>query len=265
MKIFKTVILSLLLVFAINTVAMAEDTKTSGTAVLYDGADILTDSDETDLYERAATIAKKHNLNIIIYTEERFITYAEGTAKEVYLSYFDENTDGILYYVNMTTRDYYFLTCGDARRSLSDNYGLVKIENKVVDDLSDAVYYTSFDKFLNMVDKFEKKAESGMPYSFINPYRTPVEIIIRIVIAIVIGVVVALLVSGRQKSKLKPVKPEPLAKNYIAKDGFVLRKSKDSFMFKNVTKIPKPQSSGSSGGSRSSGGGGSFGGRGGKF
>ncbi len=270
MKLLKSLMLGLILVFAMNTVVFAENLGTElkdEHTIIYDGAFILEEYDENSLFKRAKKVSDKHDINIIIYTEEMNIYNARNRAEEVYLSYFAEHTDGILYYVNMQTRDYYFLTSGDVKKSLSDNYGLVEVENKVVSDLSDEFYYSSFKNFLKMVDKFEKEADFFLPYCFLNPYRTFGDIFIRFIIAVVAGVIIANIRTGSQKAKLKTVKPEPLAKNYVPKDGFNLSLNKNTFLFKNVTKtaIPKSTSSGG-GGSRSGGGGGSsFGGRGGKF
>lgn len=271
MKLFKSLMLGLILVFAMNTVVFAEnlgsELKDEHT-IIYDGAFILETDDENSLFKKAKKISDKHDINIIIYTEEEYIYNSRSRAEEVYLSYFAEHTDGILYYVNMQTRDYYFLTSGDVRKSLSDDYGLVEVENKVVSNLSDGFYYSSFNSFLKIVDKFEKEADFFLPYCFLNPYRTFGDIFIRFVIAAIAGVVIANIRTGSQKAKLKTVKPEPLAKNYVPEDGFNLSLNKNTFLFKNVTKtaIPKSTSSGGGGGGRSGGGGGSsFGGRGGKF
>ncbi len=286
MKKIKAIILGLVLVLALNTVAFADiKIDTDGVlkenelddmassmlrfkTLINDGADILNSEEELKLLEKADKIANKYDINIIMYTDNEYIFDSQSTAENIYLSHFEEYSDGIIFYVNMSTRDYYFATSGDVRKSISDSYGLAVIEDEVTYYLSDGDYYDSFDEFLRLVKKFEKEAEFGLPYCFINPYRTFFGIVVRVIIAVVIAMIIAFIRTGTQKAKLKTVKPESMAKNYIPKDGFNLTVNKDTFLFRNITKtaIPKSSSSGGGGGGRSrSGGGGSFGGRGGKF
>ena len=83
-----------------------------------------------------------------------------------------------------------------------------------------------------------------------------------IVICILIGAVLSFLIPMNiLKGQLKTVRYQPEASNYMEKDSFDLRISRDTFLHRNVTKVPKPKDTGSRSGGSSGGGGG----RGGSF
>ena len=59
--------------------------------------------------------------------------------------------------------------------------------------------------------------------------------------AIVGGIIVALIVTGGMKAQLKSVRMASDASNYIREGSMKVVKRSDIFLFKNVTKTPKPQ------------------------
>lgn len=244
--------------------------RENGVGHVEDNADIFTEEEEARLKAKADKLSKKYNVNIAIYTDATDIGYysnaAEKASENAYLKYYKLDTDGIILYLNMTTRDYMFTCSGKLKKDISYEYGLAYLEKKVKPKLSDGQYYKAFDTYLEITEDFVKAGYKGHPYSRLHPYRTVVDIIIRIAIGLVIGAIIAAVHVGIEKGKLKSVRTQPFAKQYVAEGGFDLNRKKDTFMYKNVTKsaIPKNTSSGGSGGvSRSSGG--SFSSRGGKF
>jgi uncharacterized protein len=76
----------------------------------------------------------------------------------------------------------------------------------------------------------------------------------------VIGLVIALIVTGVMKGKLKTVRPKHAAADYVRPGSMDLRVRRDLYLYRTVSRRPRPKStsSGGSSGSRRSGGGRSF-------
>ena len=71
-------------------------------------------------------------------------------------------------------------------------------------------------------------------------------------IAVIIGLIIALLVTSSMKSKLKSVRYQANARDYIRSGSFNLKHSRDLYLYSTVTRVARPKSN--SGGSRSGGG-----------
>ena len=62
-----------------------------------------------------------------------------------------------------------------------------------------------------------------------------------IIIYIVIGIVVAFLVTGAMKAQLKSVQSQSSAASYIRSGSMVLTANEDLFLYRNVSRTPKPK------------------------
>ena len=76
--------------------------------------------------------------------------------------------------------------------------------------------------------------------------------------AMIIGLVIALIVTGIMRSKLKSVRHKVAASDYVRPGSMHVTVRRDFYLYRTVSRRPKPKSSGGSSGSRRSGGGGSF-------
>lgn len=234
--------------------------------VIEDNAGLLTDDEIEELYNQAKDVGNKYNINIMVVTEDVYISDAQSAAEAKYLEFFPEYTDGIGLYINMNTRDYWFLNSGKIKKDITEDYGLAVIEEDVQPELSDENYKEAFEIFIELTGKFEKAAAKGRPYGPLHPYRTVFGYIIRVIISAGIAAIIAFIHIAIEKGKLKTVKSQPYAKEYVSEGGFKVDKKTDTFMYKHTKAVPIPkETSSSSGGSHTSSGSSSFGGRGGKF
>ena len=62
-----------------------------------------------------------------------------------------------------------------------------------------------------------------------------------VLISIGVGLVISLIVTGIMRSKMKSVRFERAAKNYIRPGSMKLLRSHDMYLYSHVTKTPKPQ------------------------
>lgn len=235
---------------------------------LYDGADLLSESEEKALLTGLNAVSERMKLDAVIVTVD---STGSKSPRDYADDYYDENGygygeshDGILLLISMEQRDWYISTCGYGITAFTDA-GIDYIGECMVSDLSDGEYADAFARFVELCEEFVTQARSGAPFDVGNLPKEPFDAAMALVIAIVIGFVIGLIVVSVMKGQLKSVRTQSAASNYLKKDSVNLTTSRDFFLFRNVTRVRREtESSGGSGTHRSSSGR-SHGGGGGKF
>jgi uncharacterized protein len=156
----------------------------------------------------------------------------------------------------MEEREWYIYTTGDAYDYLT-NAALDDIEEAMLPYLRTDDYHEAFNSYMRLCDKYLTMGREGNVYRGSFPWGE------NIVIALIVGAVVGLIVVSTMKSKLKTVRPRREAHEYTRPGSMNVTVSRDLYLYRTVTRRPKPKDSGSSGGR--SGGGSRSGGRGGSF
>ena len=153
----------------------------------------------------------------------------------------------------MEEREWYIYTTGDAYAYLTDA-ALDDIEDAIVPLLSEGDYYEAFMTYASLCDKYLTMGQEGNIYHGTFPWGQ------NIVIALIIGAVVGLIVVSSMQAQLKSVRPRREAHEYTRPGSMNVTRSRDLFLYRTVSRRPKPKdsSSGRSGGSSSGGRGGRF-------
>ena len=224
---------------------------------LVDHADILSAGEEKALISELTDISTKYGITVAVVTVETL----EGRSAQAYTNdYYNKNygakTDGVMLLLAMDEREYYILTQGRGKTAIP-NSRIDYIADRFVSDLSDGDYFDGFMSFASVCEEHIENEKNG------NPYTEPLLTFSDILIALAIGIVGSLIMVSVMKGQLKTVRMQKTARGYIRDNSFILTKEKDRFLYRNVTRRPRPKDNGSSGGGRSSGG--SRGGGGGKF
>jgi len=256
-----------------NDTVNVEITEEMMTKVV-DNAGLLTDEEEDKLRIKINDIVNRYNFDIVIVTTESCGNKTPVEYADDYFDYNDygigDNRDGMLFLLSMEERDWYISTHGYGIYAFTD-YGLDRIGELVLNDLSGKYYYYAFSSFLDHAEMFLWNAEYDSPYDVNNEYlkSEPVDYTVTyLIIAAVVSIIFALIIVSVMKSGMNTIRVKQNAHDYIKKDSFVLLNKKDSFTYSNVTKIKIETSSSSGGGGSSthrSSSGSSHGGRGGKF
>lgn len=234
---------------------------------LMDYADILTDSEEYELTEKLDEISERQQFDVVIVT----VNDTDGKSITAYADdYFDYNGfgygssyDGCVLVVDMGGRDWWISTSGYGITALTDA-GIEYIGEQIEGDLSNAFYYDAFTTYADLCDDFVSEAESGSPYDTGNLPKEGYNWFMGIAVSVIIGFVIALIITLIMKGKLKSVRFQPGAKDYMVPGSMNVTASRDIFLYRNVSRRAKPkESSGSSTHTSSSGrshggGGGSF-------
>ena len=244
---------ALLLVVALPLTVVAEQPPNPGSIYIND-IGLLDRGQEYQLGNQLLEISERLNLTVAVYVS--------GTLDGYEIDYFTKTKyhqnysaqDGVLLLVAMEEREWYIYTTGDAYDYLTDA-ALDEIEDAIVPLLSAGDYYNAFATYAELCDKFLTMGQEG------NIYRGAFPLMQNLLIALIVGLGVGLIVVTYMKSQLKSVRPRREAHEYTRPGSMNVTRSRDLFLYRTVSRRPKPKDSGSSGrsgGSRSGGRGGSF-------
>lgn len=260
------------LVLCLCTVAPAFVAQAEGFTNEYqrvqDLADILTDSEEAALSEKLEEICNRQKMDIVILTEPTLDGKSNRDFADDVYDYcgygYGEKKDGLLFLISMDDRQCYISTHGYAITAFTDA-GIAYIGTQMREDLSDKKYSKAFDTFADLCDDFVEQARKGKPYDKGNLPKEPLAWY-WILISLAGGVALAFVVVGKMKGKLKTVRFQAAAGNYMKNGSLNVTEQRDMFLYSTVSRKAKPKnddsdSGGSSTHSSSSGethGGGGF-------
>lgn len=288
---------------------LVEITDTAPSAVqnwqyaVVDSADVLTDDEEADLASRINALREKYRFDIAVVTADEFKISSDPMeeADQLYerLGYgYGNDRDGVLYYINLNTRDYWITTAG-AGEYVIDDYAFERLDDEMLPHLRENEFYEAFLAYVDVTEVMLERAEKDWvdehpddsnadfhDYDYDTYYAAhandrrsePDNSSLFDKILAVLGSIGASLGIGgiATKSKGKQMNTTGLvhgATDSVVNNSLNLSFSNDLFLYSNVTKTPIPRDSDrSSGGSfhsssghHSSSSGMSHGGHGGKF
>ncbi len=256
-KLFFTLAL-LILVTALTLPCLASK------ALLSDGAGLLDITESAELLSLLESCSEQAGADIAIVTVDSY----EGYDIELYTESLCDSgfmTDGIVLLVSTGTREYCLTKCGEAEYAI-DQAGLDFIEEAFVPYLSNGDHYTAFTVFAKLSEKaLSEYSSTGNVYEgddfspdisisdsgtvIITEGKRP---FFHYLICVGIGLAIALVAMLIMQSGMKTVKSQDRAGSYIIDGSLALQVSSDRFLYRTVSKTPKPKSSSSSG--RSGGG-----------
>ncbi|MBQ8255050.1 MAG: TPM domain-containing protein [Clostridia bacterium] len=212
-----------------------------------DDAGVLSDLEEDRLTSKLDDLIKEHKMHFIIVTIDDLngrtpYSYADGYYHDNGYGY-GKKKSGILLLLAMSTRDYYIYTYGEAEDKFGDSE-LTELEDAMLPYFGDNEFYDGFLAYADACDDV---------LSF--------DIFGSLLIAVVIGAIISLIIVFSMKSKLKSVRPQKAASNYVRNGSFMLTKDLDLYLYRTITRTKRAENnsgSGSSGGSRGGGRGGKF-------
>ena len=220
---------------------------------LYDGADLLDDSEESSLLQRLNSVSEKHQSNVVILTVDDH----NGSVQDFADDYFDYNGfqadydgSGILFMLSMYNREWAISTSGSAIDAFTD-YGQEYMTGEMLPYLSSGDYYSAFNTYIDIADNLLTMYEEGTPYDVDNS-KDPGELKVVAIASIVIGLILGLIIVGIMAAQLHSVHMNASAAGYQAHSGINMQLHRDTFLRASTSKRPIPRDDGS----RSSGGGG---------
>lgn len=224
------------------------------TDFVVDNADILSAYEEAELETKLREASKRLSADIVVLTEET-IDSSAGSYADDYYDYNGYAEDGIILLVSVYDREWHVSTAGVCIEGFNDD-ALDYLCDDIPDELGEEQYVKCFDRFADRSEEIITLIRDG------KSFKVPFNFLMTLVVCIVIGFVAALIVTLIMKSKLKSVVARSGAADYLKKDSLNITVSRDIFLYRQVTRTQKAESSS---GSHTSSSGSSHGGRGGSF
>lgn len=254
------------------TPVLAEESSKVSKDYVVDNADLLTQTEENELSEKLQDISDELQFDVVVVTTN---SIGSKTATEYADDYFDyngygrgSNNDGALFLVDMGDRKWAISTSGYGIEAIVDS-ALDDMEEEIVPYLKSGDYDGAFNEFADLTYDIVNDAKNGKSYSNSTTSTTKnhKNIGTNLIVVFSIGAGISLIIILVYRSKLKPVKFQKEAKEYIVPGSFNLRRSNDVFLYFNITKVPIPKNNDSddSGSFHSSSSGSSHGGSSGSF
>ena len=228
------------------TPVLAEESSKVSKDYVVDNADLLTHTEENELSEKLQDISDELQFDVVVVTTN---STGSKTATEYADDYFDyngygrgSNNDGALFLVDMGDRKWAISTSGYGIEAIVDS-ALDDMEEEIVPYLKSGDYDGAFNEFADLTYDIVNDAKNGKSYSNSTTSTTKnhKNLGTNLIVAFSIGAGISLIIILVYRSKLKPVKFQKEAKEYIVPGSFNLRRSDDVFLYFNITKVPIPK------------------------
>lgn len=244
---------------------------------LVDGYGLLAEGERLALLAKLDEISERQRFDVAVVT-----TYSlNGKTSTQYADdFFDYNgygvgdsRDGILLLISMEERDWAISTHGFGIPAFTDA-GQRYLTSQILPDLSAGNYAVAFTHFADLSDKFLTQARTGKPYDIGNmpdDFRlTPRSYLGLLILSLPGGFALAMIATTVAKRRLRTVRLQPTARDYVRKGGVTITDSRDQFLYSQISRTAKATDSGGSGSSggsstHTSSSGSSHGGSSGKF
>ena len=236
---------------------------------LTDAAGLLSESEQSELISTLDQISEKHQVDVVVVTVDSLGEMTPAECAEYFYDNFGygfgNDKSGILLLISMEERDWYITSVGFGITSVNEA-GREYISDNMLGYLSDGYYAEAFKEFALSCDYLISLAETGDPFDYDDFPKEPFGVLKHLIISVIIGLVVAFIATGSMKGKLKSVRRQTAANNYVKNDSMKVTQSRDLFLYRQVsrTERPRDEDSGSSdthtsaSGTTHSGGGGKF-------
>ena len=243
----KKTITYLLLCLLLLTVLVLPVSAKSGQVLDY--AILMSTEEAVSLADHFSDFRNSYGLDIVILTVPNLMnTPIDAFADDFY----DNNgygEDGLLFLLDIDSRQWYISTSGRAIDMLSDGE-LEKIGEKVVPYFSEGQYYEGFDKFLDILPGYLDIDKEGG---------------INLLLSLFAGAGIAGIALLVMRSTMNNKNPQRSAAAYTVENSYHLRQHLDLFLNSNDSKRAKPKNDRSDSSTHRSSSGRTHGGRGGSF
>lgn len=230
-------IIALLTVVLICTLSVLGVSASEGKLYVIDEADVLTPSEEIALTEKLERLNKKYELDVVVLT----VNDVDDSPSVYADDYYDDNgygDNGLLLFVEVDDNERYVSTSG----SCIDDIDIEDLGDEISSLLDERKYSEAFSALADFVDDV---------YKF--------DIVKSLLISVAIGLLIAFIVTSTMKGKLKSVRRQAAATNYVKAGSFNVTNSRDVYLYRTVTSRRRANSN-SGGGTHTSSSGRSHGG-----
>ena len=160
---------------------------------LVDYAELLDDTEYTELESKLDRISEEYDCDVAVITEDSIDGEDEVAYADDFFDYNDygmgEDKSGVLFLITMSERKWCISTHGAAIDIFTDR-GQEYISGEIKPSLSAGDYYEAFDTFADLCEQFIIQAESGEPYDVDNMPEKSMSPAVWIPVSLGIGLVI---------------------------------------------------------------------------
>ena len=180
-------------------------------ARLVDNADYLTDSEETVLLSKLEEISTRQGVDVVIVTVPAL--YGEDIT-----SFADDEGEWAI-----STAGYGITAFTDA--------GQAYMADQFVVMLSEGEFAAAFNTYADLCDTFITQAKTGVPYDVGTLPKGEFRLLKNLLICVGIGLLVSLIATGSMKSKLKTVRAQTAASQYVKAGSMNITECREIFLY----------------------------------
>lgn len=219
---------------------------------VYDFANLLDENEEKLILNSINEFISKYDMDMVIVTIDSNPRYSAQKFSDDFYDYnsFGKNKtrDGVLFLIDMDTRNFYISTTGEAIRLYND-YRINAILDYVEPYIKDENYYEAASSF---IQKSAYYANSGIPSGNVNSYiNEKGDIVyykkINYFFSVVGSLIITAIVIAILVNKNKMIKKATNANLYFNKDLAKITEKNDRFLTTHTTSVSLSSSSGGSG------------------
>lgn len=217
--------------------------------LVMDVAYLMSNTEAEALTQSSQGIKDTYGLDVVILTVPSLMGKSPESFADDYYDNNRYNENGLIFLLDMGSRQWHISTSGTAIELLSDR-DLMGIEEDVIPYFSDGRFYAGFDRFFDVLPHYLDN-DTGSGFS--------------LMLSLIIGAAVAGIVILIMRSMMNTKGGQRDASVYTVDNSYHLRTNQDLFLYSNISKRPKPKESSSGSTTHRSSSGRSHGGRGGSF
>lgn len=219
---------------------------------VYDFANLLDENEEKLILNSINEFISKYDMDMVIVTIDSNPRYSAQKFSDDFYDYnsFGKNKtrDGVLFLIDMDTRNFYISTTGEAIRLYND-YRINAILDYVEPYIKGENYYEAASSF---IQKSAYYANSGIPSGNVNSYiNEKGDIVyykkINYFFSVVGSLIITAIVIAILVNKNKMIKKATNANLYFNKDLAKITEKNDRFLTTHTTSVSLSSSSGGSG------------------
>ena len=200
---------------------------------VYDFANLFTTKEEEQLKEKIDTYINIHEMDLAVVTisdnnKDSVRDYADDFYD--YNNFGNNSTrDGILFLIDMDTREIWMSTTGNAIKMYND-YRIDKALDEVYQYMGDEDYYDGTIKYIDIISDFAAK---GLPSNSENNDMTASK---ALMFSLIAGLVLTAIIMGILIAKNKLVRKATTASEYLNKDSVDVKNLGELLISSNTTK-----------------------------
>ena len=236
---------------------------------IYDFAEIITDEEEKELYEKIQNYINKTNIDMVILTIDE--AFSDTEIDEYAVDFYDYNDfglntakyDGIIIVRNVNSFNRYFNIHSFGNAQLYyDYYTLENILDYIYDDIRSDNYLSGFSDFIEESERYYSRGANPNYYVDDNGFiqKNPPKYHLPLFTAVFISGIITLITMIVLVKKNKMIKKEKLATIYVDRNTIKYYNKIDRFLHSHTSSYTVSHNSSSGGGGHSSSHSGSSGG-----